>query len=238
MGKKVGIVCASDAELEPILRYLKGSKTMEKAGLTFHEGTVGRTDAVALFSGVCKVNAAIAAQALIDSYDVAAVINAGVAGGIDETVRLFDTVISEQVAYHDVADDILTEFHPWLESVYFPADRELLARARAYCETVGRPVRFGKSVTGEAFIADEGRAEIIEKFAPLSVDMETGAFAHVCYVNQVPFLAVRTITDTAEHAGKEHFEENCAAASQIAADIVAGLLGAPETEVREWSNAK
>ena len=37
---------------------------------------------VALFSGVCKVNAAIAAQILIDTYKVDAIINAGTAGGL------------------------------------------------------------------------------------------------------------------------------------------------------------
>lgn len=56
--------------------------------------------------------------------------------------------------------------------------------------------------------------------------METASAAHVCYVNQVPFLAVRSITDTSEDSGAEAFERNCARASEIAAEVTAGLLWA------------
>lgn len=54
--------------------------------------------------------------------------------------------------------------------------------------------------------------------------METAGAAHVCYVNGTPFLAVRTITDTAAHIGAEHFEQNCEKASAIAAEVVMGIL--------------
>jgi adenosylhomocysteine nucleosidase len=78
--------------------------------------------------------------------------------------------------------------------------------------------------TGEAFIADEGRDAILEKFDPLTVDMETAAVAQVCHAFGVPFIAIRSITDTAEHSGAEHFEQNCAKASVIARDITLALL--------------
>ena len=48
--------------------------------------------------------------------------------------------------------------------------------------------------------------------------------AHVCYVNRIPFAAIRTVTDTADHSGMEHFEENCARASEIARDITLAML--------------
>lgn len=79
-------------------------------------------------------------------------------------------------------------------------------------------------VTGEAFITDDGRDEINKKYAPLSVDMETGSIAHVCYVNHVPFIAIRTITDTPTHSGAENFDVNCERSSEIAKDIVLELL--------------
>ncbi|MFQ7539400.1 MAG: hypothetical protein ACLRL6_19640 [Clostridium sp.] len=53
--------------------------------------------------------------------------------------------------------------------------------------------------------------------------METAAVAHVCYVNKLPFLAIRTITDTAEHKGIGNLK-NCAAASAISAEIVCAML--------------
>lgn len=225
MYRKPGIICASDAELEPFIRQIKDVKITEKAMLKFYEGKLDQVSVIVLYSGVCKVNAAIAAQLLIDLFQVDLIINAGAAGGMDESVRLLDTVISEQIVYHDVTDDVLTEFHPWMQSCYFMADKELLAAAKEYCKTAEYPIRFGTMATGEQFIEDEKRDEINRKFAPLSVDMETAAIAHVCYVNQVPFLAVRSITDTASHKGKENFERNCEMASEISSKITIGLLG-------------
>ena len=124
---RVGIICAGDREVAPFLPIICECKTTEKAMLKFYEGTISNVDVVVLFSGVCKVNAAIATQILIDTYGVDLVINAGTAGAMNNELEIFDVVISTEVAYHDVAPNILTEFHPWLESIYFKADQGLLS---------------------------------------------------------------------------------------------------------------
>ncbi len=223
---KVGILCASDSELEPFLSCMQQQTVRQKAMLDIHEGTLQGMDVAAAFSGVGKVNAAIAAQVLIDCCGVDFMINAGTCGGMDASLDVFDTVIATQVAYHDVSDEILTDFHPWMKSVYFACDSGLLAMAkRAICgKNLPFPVRFGTMVTGEEFIAADGRDEIQNRFAPLSVDMETAAVAHVCYVNQIPFIAIRTVTDTFQHSGTENFEKNCDKASGIARDVTLLLL--------------
>ena len=66
MYRKIGILCAGDSELAPFLPHLEHARTSEKALLKFYEGTLCGLPAVLLYSGVCKVNAAIAAQLLID----------------------------------------------------------------------------------------------------------------------------------------------------------------------------
>ncbi len=143
--------------------------------MKFYTRTAGGLEITAAYSGVCKVNAAIAAQVFIDSFRVDGIINAGVAGGIDPSVQLFDTIVADRVLYHDVAEDTLTDFHPWLKENCFRADPRLLAAARAYSMTAEQPVLFGTMATGEQFIVEEKREEILQKFAPLCVDMETAA---------------------------------------------------------------
>ena len=231
---RVGIICAGDEEVAPFLPIIDGCRTREKTMLKFYEGQINGVDIVILFSGVCKVNAAIATQILIDTFGVNMIINAGTAGGMTKELDILDTVISTEVAYHDVAPDILTEFHPWMESVYFQADPQLLKLSKQAVSkvNVAGKVYWGRMVTGEAFIADEGRQAINEQFSPLSVDMETASIAHVCYVNNVPFIAIRSITDTATHSGVGHFEENCPKASAIAKDITVVLLA----ELRDYLN--
>lgn len=223
---RVGIICAGDTELAPFLPIVDECKITEKAMLKFYEGTISGVEVVILFSGVCKVNAAIATQILIDTYHVDSIINAGVAGGMNSELDIFDTVVSTEVAYHDVDSGILTEFHPWLETIYFKADQELLKMSKKAVEKIERnyKVFWGRMVTGEAFISDDGRQKINEQFAPLTVDMETASIAHVCYVNNIPFISIRSITDTETHSGLEYFEENCEKASIIAKDITVALL--------------
>lgn len=222
--KKVGILCASDTELAPFLKAMEIGRVTEKALLKFYEGTIRQIPAVAVYSGVCKVNAAIAAELLKEVFAVEAVVNAGTAGGIDPGIKLFDTVIAERSVYHDVAEDILTEFHPWMPSADFPSDKGLLSAAKRYAESAPYPVLFGRIATGEPFIENKDRERILRKHSPLAVDMETAAVAHACYVNGVPFLSVRSITDTGEDSGVEAFEKNCACASEIAAEVTLGLL--------------
>jgi len=223
---KIGIICAGDEELSPFLPMIKDCKTVEKAMLKFYAGRIDSIEVIALFSGVCKVNAAIGTQLLVDAFSADMIINSGTAGGMDPGLDIFDTVISTEVCYHDVAPDILTEFHPWMESVFFTADPKLIRLSKTAVKKI-RPagkVIWGRMVTGESFITDEGRQKINQEFAPLTVDMETASIAHVCYVNRIPFLSIRCITDTAEHSGLDNFDENCAKASVIAKDITVALL--------------
>lgn len=226
MKRKIGILCASDEELAPFLSMMKehGIKETKKAMLTFCEGKIKGADAIALYSGVCKVNSAVAAELLIEKFGTEAVISAGTAGGMSENIRIFDTVIAEKCVYHDVAEDILTEYHPWLSENAFFADAELIASAREVAKTSKNPIFFGTTVTGEQFITDDGREEINRKFAPLSVDMESTAAAHVCYVNDIPFLSVRTVTDDVFHRGAGNFHINCKKASEISAEICAEII--------------
>lgn len=223
---RIGILCAGDRELDPFLPLIENDSVSERAMLKFHEGTINHIDVVALYTGVCKVNAAIAAQILIDTYRVDAIINAGTAGGMRQGLGILDTVIATEVAYHDVAPELLTEFHPWMASVFFKTDEKLLEFSRKAVEKSGleKNVHWGRMVTGETFITDQGREAINARFAPCTVDMETAAVAHVCYANDLPFLAIRCITDDAAHSGTEHFEENCRAASERACKITAALL--------------
>lgn len=221
---RIGILCAGDRELAPFLEILEPERAEEQAMLMFYQGKIGSMDVVMLYSGVGKVNAAIAAQLLIEKYQVDGIVNAGTGGGMHPEVQIFDLVVAEECAYHDVAAHILTGFHPWMDSRWFSSDEKWLKSARAAAERFEGRIHFGRMVTGEQFIADAGRKAINEELAPLSVDMETAAIAHVCYAHRTPFLSVRCMTDDAAHTGSGYFEENCAKAAERAKDFVLALL--------------
>jgi adenosylhomocysteine nucleosidase len=223
---KIGVIGPTENEIMPFIEQISNKKVETAAMLTFYSGIYENIDVVALYCGVCKVNAAIATQILIDKFNVTHVIVTGVAGGIDNTLSIGDTVISTEVAYHDVDEGILTEYHPWMKSIYFKADSKLVGLCRAMIDknTFTQKIFFGRIVTGEAFISDNGRTEIISKYHPLCVDMETASIAHVCYVNNAPFIAIRSITDTEDECGIEIFENNCASVSNNSINIVKKIL--------------
>lgn len=226
MSKKIGIICAVDLELAPFISHISHMEVTRRSMLDIYEGEIGGVFVAAVRCGVCKVNAAIAAQTLITQCGVDIVINSGTAGGMDTRLSLFDAVISTETVYHDVEERFLTEYHPAVNSVYFQADEELLrlSRIAAYKSGKADSTFWGRMATGETFVDDDGRQQINEKYSPLTVDMESAAVAHVCYVNRIPFISIRCITDTADHSGIGTFEENCEKASVIAKDVTLCLL--------------
>lgn len=222
---KIGIIGAVELEVAPFLDMMGNYAVTERALLRFCEGHIAGVPVVVVFCGVGKVNAALATTLLIETFACEAIINAGTSGGMDARLRIFDTVVSTEVAHHDVDASILRDYHPYRESIYFPAGEGLLALARQAAETVtDRQVLFGRMMTGEAFIDDSNRAPILEKYAPMSVDMETAAVAQVCAAFGLPYISVRSITDDAEHSGLGTFEENCAIAAQRSGDFVRAML--------------
>lgn len=218
---RIGVIGPSEDEIMPFINEI-ANKTMESfAMLNFHIGKYENVDVVALYCGVCKVNAAIATQILIDKFNVTHIIVTGVSGGINSKLNLFDTVISTETAYHDVDEGILTKYHPWMKSIYFESNKTLLETCKKIIKenNFKQKIYFGKIVTGESFITHSRRNSIIEKYNPLCVDMETASIAHVCYVNNIPFIAIRSITDTENESGIEAFEDNCILASLNSIEI-------------------
>lgn len=229
---KIGILCAADDEAAPFLSMMQQESKTQKGKATFWHGTLEGVAVTVAWSGVCKVNAAIATQLLIDTYGCTHVINSGTCGGMSREAGILDTVVSEKVCHHDMDPGILTDYHPYMDSIWYSADERLLAAAKAAAKACPEyPVHFGQTVTGEAFIDDHNRAAIKGELAPLSVDMETAAAAQVCYAFEIPFMAIRTVTDNPECSGSEAYHANCDRAGEIAASIT-------RQTVAEWKRLR
>ncbi|WP_102401804.1 5'-methylthioadenosine/adenosylhomocysteine nucleosidase [Haloimpatiens massiliensis] len=207
---RIEIVGPTETEIMPFINKISNKKLSEYAMLKFYSGVYEGVEVVAVICGVCKVNAAIATQILIDKFEVTHVIVTGVAGALSKKLNIGDIVISSDIAYHDVAEGILTEYHPWMEDIYFKPDAELLR----VCKNAANSLRIsnecftGRIITGEAFITHNERDGLIEKFNPLCVDMESASIAHTCYVNNIPFIVIRSISDGANENASETFEMN------------------------------
>lgn len=223
---KIGLLCAMKSEFDQLTPYLHITRETDVARTTVLEGDIDGLAVVIAATGICKVNAAITAQLLIDRFDVTHILMVGVAGGMDPRLGVHALAFSERLAQHDVNWQWLRH-RPAPAEGYFPGDPMLLSVCKKLAED-GKflyPAFFGTMVSGEQFIAEEGRQEIIDAWHPLCVDMESAAAAHACMANDIPFLAIRAISDTAE-TGAQGFEDNEISAADAAASAAAAVLKA------------
>ena len=191
---KIGIIVAMHKELELLLPLLQNSEESRMGGCEFHRGKVGRHDVIAMQCGIGKVNAAMGTLTLVNSFLPDFVINSGVAGGADSTVNVMDVVAGARVSYHDVWCGPESELGQVQGlPLYFEGAQRLL---NLVPDREG--IHKGLICSGDQFIDTLDAVNRIKGNFPeaLAVDMESGAIAQVCYLNKVPFLALRVISDS------------------------------------------
>ncbi len=224
---KIGIIGAMDVEISSLKEHMKTDGIKSYAGMTFQEGTLGRTHVVVVKSGICKVNAALCVQLLADHFGVTHVINTGVAGSLDNDINIGDIVVSTCAGYHDV-DATVFGYQPGeipqQGTVVFPAD-EALQRAAAEAAKAAAPeirVFRGKVLSGDQFISTrEKKLQLMRDFPDgLCCEMEGAAIAQAAYVNQIPFVILRAISDKADESVEESYDIFEKKAAQHCAAIV------------------
>ncbi len=223
--KTIAVIGAMPSELADIREYFKDKDTeiISKCGYDFHINQIDDYKVVSVFCGVSKVNATICTQMLIDCFNAEAVINTGISGGMHDDVKVCDIVISSDTAPHDVNLEFLDKYLPHCSS--FKADENLINKAVESCKKMDYKYHIGKIVSGEAFISDtKVKNDIKSRLNPYAVDMETAAIGHCAYVNKVPFISVRCISDNADDEGAMSFEEFEKIAAKRVADIVIDMV--------------
>jgi adenosylhomocysteine nucleosidase len=223
---KYGLIGPSKEEIDPFIELMESKKSNSIAMLDFHEGTFHGIPVIAVFSGACKVNATIATQILVDRFNISHLIHVGVAGALKSNLKIGDIIIPNELAYHDVLPEILTEYHPWMKDEYFRPDKGMFEICIDMLKQKSPVKRWfiGKAITGEAFIHTDERSELTAKHDPYCVDMESAAVAHTCYVNNIPFIVIRSISDKADDQGPEEFESNVVSSSLNAVEVASEFI--------------
>ena len=216
---KIGIIGAMDVEVTYLKNNLQNAQAQTIAGMEFAEGTFADVPVVVVFCSVGKVNAGICVQILADCFGVTHVINTGVAGSLDAAINIGDLVVSTDAIYHDM--DVQNFGYapgqvPGFKVVAFPADPELRALIETAAAEVAPEIQVfpGRVASGDQFIRTaEAKQRIIDTFAARCCEMEGAAIAHACYLNDIPFVVVRAISDKADGSDAELypvFEEKAA----------------------------
>jgi len=194
---KIGILAAMSKEIQLILPHLEGKEETRLRDLEAWKGRIGVHDVCVAQCGIGKVNSALRTQRMLDEFDPDLVINTGVAGGADASMRVLDLFVAVRVAYHDVWCGPETDFGAASGlDVFLKPDTRVVDVAHKVLK--GDAVKFGLICSGDRFICKEEEVEQIKLRFPacLAVDMESASIAQVCVLRGVPFSVIRAISDT------------------------------------------
>lgn len=220
---KIGLIGAMEVEVKFIRGKLENPVETVVAGSHFFEGQLFGKQVVVTQCGVGKVNAALCTEVLINRFGVTHVINSGVAGGLDKRLSVMDTVVSTDAVHHDM-DAVDFGYPrgqiPGMDTLTFPADEMLIkAVESAYQKgkeegSLKHKIIRGRIATGDIFVnSADVKKKIVDRFEAACCEMEGAAVAQVCYLNKVPYVIIRCISDMAENTNETYKEEEAAAES-------------------------
>lgn len=207
----LGIIGAMDEEVSKLKEKMTDVEIKKKASMDFYRGKLMGKDVVVVRSGIGKVNAGICTQILVDEYLVDGVINTGIAGSLNADIDIGDMVLATDTVQHDVD---ATGFGydlgviPRMETSTFIADEKLRDLAKECCERVNPDIKVfcGRVVSGDQFVSDKAKKQyILENFKGYCTEMEGAAIAQAAYLNNIPFLIIRAISDKADDSATEDY---------------------------------
>ncbi len=218
----IGIMGAMPEEITGVARLLANKQEYTTGMRTYYTGTLNGINAVVVFSRWGKVAAAATVSTLIHKFNVTHLIFTGVAGAIDNSLKIGDIIVAHRLIQHDMdARPIKTQYEiPLLGKTWFDCDsnlakiaghavsdmlenkhlHELIASDEFEQFGIKKPsLHIGDVASGDKFFANNEDKHQLTKELPsiLCVEMEGAAVAQVCYEYSLPFVVIRTISDAA-----------------------------------------
>lgn len=220
---KYGILGAMESEVKMILAHMENIKEEKVSGFTYYQGTYKNKDLVVTECSIGKVNSALSTQIMIDNFSPDFIINTGIAGGLDSRLEVLSLVIGEKLTFHDFDHNILKSYFPYQE--YFYADERAVKIVEEIAKDEGIHQLTGTIVTGDLFVEDSKKKDqLLKDYSALCVEMEGAAIANTAFINNLPFIVVRTVSDLADDGGSMTYDEFKIEASDHSAKIVLNLV--------------
>ena len=228
--KCIGVIGAMEIEVEALKKNMDIEEIIDVASMQFCKGTYGDVQVVIVRSGIGKVNAGMCTQILVDRFHADMVINTGIAGSLQAMIDIGDIVVSTDALQHDMD---ATGFGyplgviPQMNTSVFTADEDLRQLAVTTCQRVNPDIHVyeGRVVSGDQFISDQERKNVIlEEFQGYCTEMEGAAIAQAAYLNHIPFVIIRAISDKADGSATMDYSEFEAKAVEHVVKLMDGML--------------
>ena len=221
----IGIITAMPIENDLIVKQLLAKELTTICNICFTSGTLGDKQLVVATSSIGKVNAAICTQLMLAHFPIDYLINLGISGSLSAEYQIGDILIGEKLFYHDVRPAQLENWFPFKQ--HFTSHQKLLDQFKSH------QTRLTHLLCGDGFIESAVEKKRIKSlFGAAVVDMESTAVAHTCAVNNVPFIAIRSVSDLADDQATQDYDTNeRLAATTIQNFVVARIKTAPNLKL-------
>ena len=224
---KLGIIAAMTIEAERIKAAMTDVTAEEISGITFVSGKLGKCDAMVAVCGIGKVFAAMCTQTMILRYAPDCIINTGVGGTLTDKLGIGDLAVSTAVVQHDMDTSPLGDpvgLISGINVIEMAADSAMVEKVCAICDQKGIRHHCGTIASGDQFIASREKKDwIVSTFAGIACEMEGASVGQVCYVNRVPFVILRAISDSADGGACEDYPTFAKNAAKTSASVVLAL---------------
>lgn len=227
---RLGIIGAMDEEIEILKNHMDIEETIDIASMSFYKGKLENKEVIIVRSGIGKVNAAICTQILASNFKVTHIINTGVAGAVHEDLNVGDIVISSDVIEHDFD---ATGFGyklgeiPRMDTYIFKADQRLvdIVYDASKNETEKHKTMIGRILSGDVFVAcPDTKNHLWQNFEGFCTEMEGASIGHTSYLNNIPFVIIRAISDKADGTAHTNFNEFVLEAARNSSNIVMNVI--------------
>lgn len=228
---KIGILGAMDEEVALLKQRLDSITITEWKHLSFYQGRLNGIEVILVKCGIGKVASAVATTALIQQFSPDYVVNTGSAGGFNQLLNIGDLVIGTELRHHDVD---VTHFGYALGQMAempekYDCEQKLIdAAAIAANKLANIKCIQGLICTGDSFIgSDEAAQQLRVSFPDIAAaEMEGAAIAQTCYMLDVPFVIIRSLSDIAGKTSTVSFNKYIETASENSAQLVIGMINA------------
>lgn len=228
--KRIGIIGAMEEEVASFKETMEIQEVRTIAGMEFCRGICENQPVIIVRSGIGKVNAAVCTQILCDVFQAEVIINTGVAGSLKNAINIGDIVLSVDALQHDMD---ATGFGyepgviPRMETSVFKADDALVDLAERVCREVNPDIQVfrGRVVSGDQFVSDHVVKErLIRLFGGYCTEMEGASIAQAAWLNGIPFIVIRAISDKADGSAEMDYSEFEMKAIEHTVRLVTGML--------------
>ena len=229
---RIGIISAMDSEVALLLKNAEIERVDTVGGVDFNVGTLCGQPVVIARVGIGKILAAAGTATMLNNYEISEVLFTGVAGGVGDDTSVLDVVIGTRLIQHDygqMTNDDFVRFAEDEDVGYIPCDEGLVQSAfNAAVEVVGADHVFqGVIASGDQFVASEAYVDKLQKeYNAIACEMEGTSIALVCSQYDVPFVVIRTMSDKADGAAHETYENMMEIAADNSSSIIMEMLKA------------